>query len=219
MADKKPSRKTAKAAPKKAETKSGGAGKGKPATGAAAEGGDPKMSKEFVQQIEMLRSSVRENFGKAAMAMMMLPRYRNQTIGDLQHLVLEPLMRDRLAMAYPKAPEGETAPPREMIGFAIWASVSDEVDARITEQVKTGTFPVRLKPDEWASGDVKWLFDVVAPTQEGTINVLANFRQVAKEGTLKMHPLIGRLLPPEALEKLGASKLTDSQPAEDETIN
>lgn len=222
MADSKPSRKGKKAAPKKAATKA----KKAPAAGAksgkadpAKDATDPKLTKEFVEQVEALRASVRENFGKAAMAMMMLPRYRNQTIGDLQHLVLEPLMRDRLAMAYPKAPEGETAAPREMIGFAIWANVSEDVDARIAEQIKTGTFPVRLKPEEWQSGDIKWLFDVVAPTQEATISVLTNFRQVAKDGTLKMHPLIGRLLPPEALEKLGASKLSENQPADDDTIN
>ena len=34
---------------------------------------------------------MRENFGKITMAMMMLPRYRHQTLGDLQHLVLEPV--------------------------------------------------------------------------------------------------------------------------------
>jgi hypothetical protein len=35
--------------------------------------------------------------GKTVMAMMMLPRYRNQTVADLQHLVLEPMIRDRIA--------------------------------------------------------------------------------------------------------------------------
>ena len=66
-------------------------------------------------------------------------------------------MRDRLAMAYPRnKDESEPKLPREMIGFALWANVSEDVDARITEQIKTGTFPIRLKPDEWTSGDVKW---------------------------------------------------------------
>ncbi|QZH74210.1 MAG: toxin-activating lysine-acyltransferase [Erythrobacter sp.] len=210
MADSKPSRKAAKSAQSEATT----------ARNDTADMPDQKVPKEFVAQIEALRASVRENFGKAAMAMMMLPRYRNQTIGDLQHLVLEPLMRDRLAMAYPKPAEGDAPKaPREMIGFAIWATVSDEVDQRIAEQIRTGTFPVRLKPEEWNSGDNKWLLDVVAPTQEATISVLTNFRQVAKEGMLKLHPLIARLLPPETLEKLGAAKLTDQAPAADDTIN
>ena len=196
MAEKKASAGKAKATKSKAD----------PVT--ATDETDTKVPPQFAKQIEALRASVRENFGKAAMAMMMLPRYRNQAIGDLQHLVLEPLMRDRLAMAYPRPAEGEDdAMPREMIGFAIWANVSEEVDARITEQIKTGTFPVRLKPDEWTSGDIKWLLDVVAPTQEATASVLANFRQVAKDGALKLHPLITRLLPTETMEAFFVAKL------------
>jgi cytolysin-activating lysine-acyltransferase len=46
---------------------------------------------------------VRESFGKIAMAMMLLPRYRNQTLADLQHLILDPLVRDRVAMVYPSS--------------------------------------------------------------------------------------------------------------------
>lgn len=217
MADKKTDKKPSRKAPAKGKKPAAKAAK-KPA-GKSAEP-DVKIPPEFVDQVEKLRASVRENFGKAAMAMMMLPRYRNQAIGDMQHLILEPLMRDRLAMAYPRSKDDdEKQLPREMIGFALWANVSEEVDARITEQIKTGTFPVRLKADEWTSGDIKWLFDIVAPTKEATVAVLANFRQVAGEGQLKMHPLIGRLLPKETLEQLGASKLGDAKPADNETIN
>jgi cytolysin-activating lysine-acyltransferase len=50
-------------------------------------------------KIASLRSHVRESFGKVVMAMMMLPRYRQQTLADLQHLVLEPLIRGRIAIA------------------------------------------------------------------------------------------------------------------------
>lgn len=173
---------------------------------------------EVAKQVVALRASVRENFGKATMAMMMLPRYRNQSIADLQHLVLEPLMRDRLAMAYPGSKKGEDT-PREMIGFAVWASVSQEVDARITEQVRSGSFPIRLKPDEWNSGDINWLLDIVAPSQEATTSVIANFRQVVKAGQVKLHPFIARLVPPETLEKMGAEKLSAKQPGADESIN
>lgn len=41
-----------------------------------------------------------QGFGQIAMAMMMLPRSRHQTPGDLQHLVLEQLLRDRIAVAW-----------------------------------------------------------------------------------------------------------------------
>lgn len=162
---------------------------------------DPKIS----AKISAVRTHIRESFGKAVMALMMLPRYRNQTLADLQHLVLEPLMRDRVAIAYPG---GEKAGPlADMAGLAIWASVNEEADARIREQIQAGTFPVRLRAEDWNSGDINWLLDVVAPDQRTTANVIANFKQVVKEGSLRLHPLVTRLIDAETLEKMGAEKM------------
>ncbi|MCG7495092.1 toxin-activating lysine-acyltransferase [Thalassobius sp. Cn5-15] len=110
-----------------------------------------------------------------------LPRYRHQTLADLQHLVLDPLIRDRLA---------------------IWASVSEEVDAKI----RNGVWPLRLKAEDWASGEISWLIDVIAPDRKTTASVLGNFKQVVKGGDLRLHPIIGRLVDKETLEKMGASQ-------------
>ncbi|KIC51740.1 hypothetical protein RA29_00005 [Tateyamaria sp. ANG-S1] len=58
-----------------------------------------------------------------------------------------------------------------------------------------------------SSGEINWLFDVVAPDQNTTARVLANFRQVVQEGGLRLHPLIGRLVDEETLKKIaGQSK-------------
>jgi cytolysin-activating lysine-acyltransferase len=159
----------------------------------------------IIEKIAAVRSHVRESFGKVVMAMMMLPRYRNQTLTDLQHLVLEPLIRDRIAIAYPG--KTENAQAADVAGLAIWASVSEEVDGRIREQIKAGTFPVRLKAEDWNSGDINWLLDVIAPDQRATASVIANFKQVVKEGGLRLHPLITRLVDPETLQKMGAEKI------------
>lgn len=156
-------------------------------------------------RIAELRSQVRESFGKIVMAMMMLPRYRYQSIGDLQHLVLEPLTRDRIAIAYPADAGGN--PLADIAGLAIWASVSEEVDADIRAQIKAGTFPVRLKPDAWTSGSINWLLDVIAQDRKATASVIANFSQIVKDGGLRLHPIVPRLVEPEALEKMGATKL------------
>ena len=171
------------------------------ADAAAPEQLDPEISKK----IAMVRSQVRESFGKIAMAMMALPRYRHQTIADLQHMVLEPLIRDRIAIAYPK--DEERSELTDLTGVAIWASVSEEVDAKIRDQIKGGVFPVRLKADEWNSGDINWLLDVIAPNQKTTANVIANFKQVVKDGDLRLHPIVTKLVDAETLEKMGASKV------------
>ncbi|MCT4559173.1 MAG: hypothetical protein N4A61_14080 [Pelagimonas sp.] len=63
-------------------------------------------------------------------------------------------------------------------------------------------FPIRLKADEWNSGDINWLFDVVAPGQATTTRVLANFRLVVNEGDLRPHPLIARLVDRDTLAKM-----------------
>lgn len=134
--------------------------------------------------------------------MMMLPRYRQQSLADLQHLVLEPLVRDRVAIAYP----GEGGPLADLAGVAIWASVSEEVDRAIRDQIKAGVFPIRLKPADWNSGSINWLLDVLAPNQRTTASVIANFRQLVQEGTLRLHPIVTRLVDPEVLARMGAEK-------------
>ena len=164
---------------------------------------------EVVKKVAELRAHVRESFGKIAMAMMALPRYRHQTIADLQHIVLEPLIRDRVAIAYPG--DGKDNPLSDVAGIAIWASVSEEVDAKIKEQVRAGVFPVRLKGEDWASGEINWLLDVIAPTRDATRQVIANLRQVVKQGELRLHPLIRRLVDAEALDKMGARKMGEAE--------
>src|SRR5262245_45631296 len=110
------------------QSQNAGAAGNPPATNAAAEGGgESQVDPETAKKTAALRSQVRESFGKIVMAMMMLPRYRHQTIGDLQHLVLEPLICDRIATAYPGDKERSAA--TDIAGLAIWASVSVEVDA------------------------------------------------------------------------------------------
>ena len=158
---------------------------------------------EVLKKIAALRTQVRESFGKVVMAMMGLPRYRHQTLSDLQHLVLDPLIRDRIAIAFPS--DTSAGPLTDIAGLAIWASVSEEVDAKLRDQIKGGAWPVRLKADEWNSGEINWLIDVIAPDQKTCVSVLGNFKQVVKDGDLRLHPIIARLVDKETLEKMGAS--------------
>lgn len=201
---KKPVQKKAKAA------SNGKAANKKPADSSPEASADdsstsPELTPEVMEKIVEVRSAVRENFGKAVMSMMMLPRYRGQSIADLQHLVLEPLIQDRLSIAYPSNAKDGMA---DMSGFAIWASVSEEVDQKIRDQVKAGVFPVRMKANEWKSGEINWLLDVVAKDSKTTASVIANFKQVVKEGSLRLHPMITRLVDSETLEKMGAEKMS-----------
>lgn len=178
-----------------------GNGADSPAAGGAPA---PQLDPEILKKVAQLRLQVRESFGKVVMAMMMLPRYRHQSVADLQHLVLEPLIRDRIAIAHSAKSDPEMS---DIAGLAIWASVSEEVDSQIREQVRAGVFPVRLKAEDWNSGSINWLLDVIAPDARSTAGVIANFRQVVKEGSLRLHPIVTRLVDPETLKKMGAEKM------------
>lgn len=173
---------------------------------------DPAM----MEKIAAIRTKVHETFGKVSLAMMALPRYRHQSVGDLNHILLEPLIRDRVAVASPKPEEGKEN-IETLAGIAIWASVSQEVDSKIREQIKAGIFPVRLKADDWVSGDINWLLDVIAPTQRLATSVIANFKQIVKEGDMRIHPIVARLVEPDALKKMGAAPIVTPDAADDTT--
>jgi cytolysin-activating lysine-acyltransferase len=153
---------------------------------------------------EDIRQRIQSAVGQVVLAMIGVPRYRHSSIADLEQLVLEPLLRDRIAIASSKAKEGGDVIDGALAGIAIWASVSEAVEQKIREEIKAGVFPIRLKPHEWASGDRVWLFDVIAPSRQMASTVLANFKQVVKEGEVHIHPMVARMVDPELLKKMGA---------------
>ena len=161
---------------------------------------DPQM----LERVRALRGRLHSVFAQVTMALMSVPRYRHNTIAELQHLVLEPMIRDRVAVASPPAREGELEPAAA--GIAFWAKVSAEVDGRIREQIKAGIFPVRLKAEDWDSGDIHWLLDVIAPTRKQATSVLANFGQVVKGEKLFVHPAVQKLVDAEFLKKAVAEQ-------------
>ena len=152
-------------------------------------------------QISAFRLRLQASIGEVVLSMMNLPRYRHQTLADVMHLVIAPLTRDRIAIA---KTGGEHA-LEETAGIAIWASVSEEVDASIREQIQARVFPIRLKDADWNSGDINWLFDVIAPSQKIATAVLANFKQVIKDQPIRIHPVVAQLVNPDVLERMRIS--------------
>ena len=135
-----------------AKTNNGQAAQTDNPAGASPELDPDGLDPEMAAKIAAIRVKLHETFGKVTLAMMTVPRYRNLSLSDLGSLVLDPLMRDRVAIASP-AKDG-AAQEGSLSGIAIWASVSEEVDAKIREQIKAGTFPIRLKAEDWNSGSI-----------------------------------------------------------------
>ncbi len=59
-----------------------------------------------------------------------------------------------------------------------------------------------LDADEWSSGEIVWLLDVIAPSKGLATAVLANFYKVANKDDVRIHPIISRLVDADVLKKL-----------------
>lgn len=200
-----------------ASHKDNGRGVVEAASAPAASVATPQLTPEMTASIEKFRHAIQLGMGQIVLATMNLVRYRNQTLADLTHLFVAPLLRDRVAIAKKVRPaDGEAAVPAEesVVGIALWATVSDAVDARIAEQIKANVFPVRLAPEDWTSGDTVWLLDLIAADRKQATAVLANFRKVAGERPVRIAPLVARLIDPEVAERLrGARGKEDAKAA------
>lgn len=158
----------------------------------------PELDPEKKAKLVEARAQFEARVGQIVLVLSTLPRYRHQTLADLTHLLLDPLARDRIAIATAAGEGGDQV----LGGIAIWATVSDEVDNRISEQVKGGAFPIRLKNEDWTSGETVWLLDVIAPNRKLATAVLTNFGQVAKDKPLKIHPIVSRSVDQDVLERM-----------------
>lgn len=196
---------------KGAATAKKGAAEGQQVNGAAqGEPGKQALDPAVLAKLAEVRSRIQSSVGQIVLAMSNLPRYRTQTLADITHLILDPLMRDRMAIATAK---GE-AQGDATAGIAIWATVSDAIDAKIAEQVKAGVFPIRLNNEDWTSGETLWLLDVIAPNRKLATAVLANFRQVAGDRQVKIHPIVARSVDPAIIDKMRVKTDDAKEPAE-----
>jgi cytolysin-activating lysine-acyltransferase len=92
-------------------------------------------------------------FGRIVSVLMRSAHYKHYALSDLEWLVLPPLRSGQCAVM-----EGTANGRRAPVAVALWASVSDEVDKRLSGNLN---IPIKLRPDEWRSGDVLWLIDAV----------------------------------------------------------
>jgi len=118
--------------------------------------------------------------GEVCWLMSRAPHRRHAFMADLEWLVMPPL-----ALGQARLYRNDKGDP---IAFASWATVSDEVDARL----KSGV--ARLAPPEWRSGPHLWIFDIIAPF--GGANELLDTlnKTVLKDKSVAVLPHGGKLL-------------------------
>lgn len=95
------------------------------------------------------------SFARIVSVLMQSPHYKHYALSDLEWLVAPPLLSSQFAVL-DAVVEGIALPVP--VAVALWAFVSIDVDRRLSEKP---ALPVRLRPDEWQSGDIAWLIDVI----------------------------------------------------------
>jgi cytolysin-activating lysine-acyltransferase len=94
--------------------------------------------------------------GQIISVFMRSPRHKTYSLADLEWRVLPGILSGQYRVV--QAQQSGVATP---VGIALWASVSAAVDIRLSDL----STPLRLNPDEWRSGDIPWLVELVANTQ------------------------------------------------------
>ncbi|MEZ5923939.1 MAG: toxin-activating lysine-acyltransferase [Hyphomicrobiaceae bacterium] len=115
------------------------------------------LSEEELKKRAAASKLVSASFGEIVSVLMRSEHYKSYTLQDLEWLVVPAVLSNQFLLAEARAKgNGFTAP----VGVVLWANVSADVDQRLTANVAQ---PIRLKPEEWRSGDIPWLVDAVGP--------------------------------------------------------
>jgi hemolysin-activating ACP:hemolysin acyltransferase len=131
-------------------------------------------------------------FTRIVSVLMRSIHYKHYTLSDLEWLVVPPMLTGQCAVMETRV-NGKPVP----VAVALWASVSEQVDKRLSENLAT---PLKLRPDEWRSGEVLWLVDAVGDS-EAIRHLLKQVQQTAfAEREIKIRtlgpdsrPVVGRL--------------------------
>jgi len=97
---------------------------------------------------------VAASVGDVAVVFSRSPAHKHYALADIEWMILPPVAHGQfyVAEAVNKA-TGFRAP----IAVVTWALVSEEVDQRLSADL---SHRIRLRPDEWKSGDVAWVVDL-----------------------------------------------------------
>ena len=133
----------------------------------AAESGAPGDQDQLARRA-LGAKMVAASFGEIVSILMRSDTYKHFSLADLEWLVLPPVLSRQFVLAEYRKDGNDVPAP---VAVALWASVSQEVDQKLAANI---TGPLKLRPDEWKSGEILWLIDAVGPAQvlEGLIENL-----------------------------------------------
>jgi cytolysin-activating lysine-acyltransferase len=122
-----------------------------------ADGRAAGLTEKVRRDATVLRNALA--FTQVVGVLMRSPHYKQYTIGDLEWLVIPPVMAGQFRIGEAKPDNNQAAVP---VAVVLWASVSPEIDERL---MQGSGAPFQLKPEEWRSGDIPWLVHAAGETR------------------------------------------------------
>ena len=132
---------------------------GPDANGASTPKGEAaKAARAAVRPRDARQARMAQTFAQIVAVLMRDPNFRNLRLADLEWLVLPPVMAGQFRLGHAARPAGTGTAQQGGISVpvavALWARVSPQLDKGLAENLDK---QVRLRPNEWASGDNLWL--------------------------------------------------------------
>ncbi len=134
----------------------------------------PQLTEEELGQLRTRNTAAA--FGEAVAALMRSPTHRTLTLAELETVLVPAMITGQFVIGHAPVPNkpGETVPA----AILLWASVSDDIDARFSAQ-KDGR--LILERNEWRSGSHVWIIEGAGPA--GALQqMLAEFETTALKG-------------------------------------
>jgi len=127
-----------------------------------------------------------ESFAQIVAVLMRDRNFRALPIGELEWLLLPPLMHGQFVLAHTRMSEprdknkedGTQSATLVPVAVALWARVSANVDRALSENLAV---PIKLQPADWISGDNFWLL-ALAGDQRALPKFLLQLGQIEFKG-------------------------------------
>ncbi len=99
------------------------------------------------------------SIGDICVVMSRSPAYKHYSLADIEWMVLPAVLSGQFYVADAEHRENGFRAP---IAALTWARVSEETDRRLSENIRR---PIRLRPDEWACGNIWWIVAAVGESR------------------------------------------------------
>lgn len=106
---------------------------------------------------EARQARMAQAFSQVVAVLMRDTNFRNLKIGDLEWLVLPPIMAGQFRLGHAAKPADERVREAGIsipVAVVLWARVSAQIDKAFSEELDK---PMQLRPNQWASGDNIWI--------------------------------------------------------------